>query len=149
MEPSLCELEKMSDSDLRSVVNFRVSLKGVGSISFMEPVDLLHCAANREVIKDICGKVVIIEPKCVTVYPDEKSKPAVGCGLNVKSCVSLYECWPPGGKTAASDPNSPEFLAHLSRVKTVKGTEFLGFNVITGCWRFKVEHFRYIVNITV
>jgi nuclear pore complex protein Nup98-Nup96 len=148
MEPSLCELEKMSDSELRSVNNFRITLNGVGSISFMEPVDLLYDANNRDILKEICGKVVIIEPKCVTVYPDENRKPNVGCGLNVKSCVSLYECWPPGGQSLASDPNSQLFRDHLARVKRVKGTEFLGFNVITGCWRFQVEHFRYIFNIT-
>ena len=75
MDPPWSELRDMSDQQLKSVVGFKISLRNIGSVKFLEPVDLLEASptGNRSGLEMIPGTVVILEPKVCTVYPGIQS----------------------------------------------------------------------------
>jgi nuclear pore complex protein Nup98-Nup96 len=144
MSPPLEELMVMFDHELKSLHNFKISVEGVGSIVFRKSVDLLHDFNDRSKIRDIPGKIVIIEHKCATVYPDTVPKPPVGFGLNVPATVTLFNCWPldKSTKEPIKDPNDARVDRHIQRLRIMNNTKFLGFNINQGTWKFEVEHFR-------
>lgn len=77
MNPTFNELMQYSDEELRSVNGFEISLDGVGSVKFLEPVDLLDVSPtqDRRGIKLIAASLVIISHCSCTVYPDDLNKP--------------------------------------------------------------------------
>ncbi|KAJ3039189.1 hypothetical protein HDV00_012512 [Rhizophlyctis rosea] len=142
--PSIEELLKRDDASLQAVQGFCVKLPGVGKVSFLEPVDLLAASptGDRGGIRDIPGNVIVIEPKVITVYPDEEKKHPVGLGVNVPAQVVLKKCWPLDKSTreAITDPTDPRYDRHLRKLRDMPGTEFVDFSS-SGAWTFKVEHF--------
>jgi nuclear pore complex protein Nup98-Nup96 len=148
LSPSLDELLRMSDEDLRNVEGFTVSIPLHGSVIFLEPVDLLSASPTktRSGIQDIPGEIVIISSQLVIVYPDDEVKPPAGEGLNVPAEIRLGSCWPKDKKTGAIIDNEadPRFDKHMTKLRNMPDTRFLGFEKVTGTWRFRVEHFsRY------
>jgi nuclear pore complex protein Nup98-Nup96 len=138
----------MSDEDLKSVANFKISLQGVGYVKFLKPVDLLAASPNgsRALIEMIPGSVVILEPKMCTVYPDENVKPPIGFGLNVPAEINLEKCWPvdKATRTPIMDESDPRHDRHMKKLEKMADTRWLGFHNPTGSWRFQVDHFsRY------
>ncbi|KAJ3105705.1 hypothetical protein HDU97_007682 [Phlyctochytrium planicorne] len=148
MEPSFEELMEMSDIELTRVQGFTVSLENVGKVKFLEPVNLLQASptGTREGIAEIPGSVVILRHKAVDVYPDDNEKDPVGTGVNVPAEVQLERCWAIDKKTGKiiDDETDPQFDKHFRKLESIPDTKFIGFNYLTGCWRFRVEHFsRY------
>ncbi|KAF9127662.1 hypothetical protein BGW39_005698 [Mortierella sp. 14UC] len=140
MSPSLEELRKMTPSELAKVKDFKVGVPGVGSVSFLEPVDLTTVPS----LTAICGHIVQFSHKICVVYPEDQNKPARGEGLNVPALISLERCWPVDRATRDPmivDKNSPAFAAHVKRLKRQAETEFLDFTADNGTWTFKVRHF--------
>jgi len=140
MSPSLEELRKLSQADLARVKDFKVGVPGVGSVSFLEPVDLTAVPS----LTSICGNIVQFAHKICVVYPDEENKPERGKGLNVPALISLERCWPVDRSTREPiivDKNSPAFANHVKRLKRQSETEFLDFSADNGTWTFKVRHF--------
>ncbi|KAJ3344175.1 hypothetical protein HDU91_000271 [Kappamyces sp. JEL0680] len=138
----------MSDAELSAVSNFSISVPLYGSVTFLEPVDLLSASPtkNRSGIQQIAGEVVIISNQVVTVYPDDETKAPPGEGLNVPAIITLSSCWPKDKQTGAiiDSEGDPRFDKHLKKLKSMPDTTFIGFEVITGTWKFRVEHFsRY------
>jgi len=148
VSPSLSEMNRMTNEELKSVKNLIVTYPGVGSIHFLEPVDLISASPthDRNGIVKIFGSVIIIEPKVVTVYPGEENKPPIGQGLNVPAHIELLKCWTMDKTTQKPilDVEHPRFKRHMKKMKTMPDTEFISFDIETGCWSFNVEHFsRY------
>lgn len=148
MDPPLSTLLMMSDKELSQVENFSLHVEGIGSLKFLEPVDLLHASptGTRAGIQQIPGRVAILEPKLCTVYPDESAKPPVGFGLNVPAEIQLHGCWPleKATRVAITDQKDPRHDRHMEKLSKMPDTEFLGFHNPTGTWKFRVDHFsRY------
>lgn len=143
--PSMSDLVRRSDEELRKVSNFSVELPDTGKVTFLEPVDLLSAAPDGTVatISLIPSRVVVIRPKLVIVYPGEEGKPPVGQGLNVPAKIELEDCWPLDRATRRpiTDPNNERMKHHIRRLETMEGTEFISFDANTGKWTFKVFHF--------
>lgn len=138
MKPSAQEIQNMTQEQKRSVSNFSVGREGCGRVEFNLPVDLtLHP------LEDICGKIVHIELRSLTVYPDQSKKPPLKKGLNVPSTLYLENSWPRGRdrKTPLHEKSGPRFNKHVERLRKVSGTEFVRYEKDTGIWVFKVPHF--------
>ena len=145
VRPSLVKLLDMSDEELRAVEGFTISLPAYGSVSFLEPVDLLSVSptGNRSGIAAIPGEIVVIASQTVTVYPDETKKPNQGQGLNVPAVISLLSCWPKDRHTGEiiDNESDPRFDRHLKKLAKMEDTTYIDFEIIRGLWKFRVEHF--------
>ncbi|ORX51427.1 hypothetical protein BCR36DRAFT_582976 [Piromyces finnis] len=145
ISPSLSEMNRMTNEELKHVKDLIVTYPGVGSVHFLEPVDLISASPtnDRNGIVKIFGSIIIIEPKVCTVYPGEENKPPVGQGLNVPAHIELLKCWTMDKATQKPilDVEHPRFKRHMKKLKTMPETEFISFDIETGCWSFNVEHF--------
>ena len=138
MRPSAVEVNQMSLEEKRKVNNFSVGREGCGMVEFNAPVDLTLSPAS-----DIFGKIVVIELRSITVYPDQTKKPAQGKGLNVPSTLSLENSWPRqrDRRTPLHEKSGVRFQKHIDRLRKVGGTEFVRYDKDNGVWVFKVPHF--------
>lgn len=138
MHPSRQELERMSLDKRKHVSGFSVGREGCGYVSFDQPVDL-----SLAPLDDIFEKLVVIEIRSLTVYPESSWKPSLGQGLNVPSTIYLENSWPrtKDRKTPIYDKSGPRFNKHVDRLRKVSGTEFVRYEKDTGIWVFKVPHF--------
>ena len=138
MKPSEAEINKMTLEEKRKVKNFTVGRDGCGRVEFNLPVDLTLAPLN-----DIYDKIVLIELRALTVYPDQTKKPAQGKGLNVPSTLFLENSWPRqrDRKTPLHEKSGPRFQKHVDRLRKVGGTEFVKYDKDTGTWVFRVPHF--------
>ena len=138
MTPSREQLSKMPTHQLKSIKGFCVGRKGCGRVVFDEPVDLTTVDLDN-----IFGKIVVIEIRSLTVYPETDQKPLLGKGLNVPSTIYLENSWPrqKNRKTPLYEKSGPRFEKHVDRLRKVTGTEFVRYETDTGTWVFKVPHF--------
>ncbi|KAF9093421.1 hypothetical protein BGX23_003346 [Mortierella sp. AD031] len=138
MEPSLEELRKMSRAELSKVKNFKVGLPGVGSVDFLEPVDLTTVPS----LSSICGHIVQFAHKICVVYPEDQNKPRRGEGLNVPAIISLQNCLPldENRKPTIAAKSTPMYTKHLKKLRARNNTEFLDYTE-NGTWTFRVGHF--------
>ena len=141
MKPSRAEISKMPREKLQNYRGFQVGRHGCGSVTFDGPVDLTTIALD-----DVYEKLVDIELRSVTVYPEASTKPPRGKGLNVPSTLQLENSWPRNRKTngPSSATSGPLFEKHIKRLRNTTNTEFVGYDVQSGVWTFRVPHFtRY------
>ncbi|RAH43280.1 uncharacterized protein BO95DRAFT_502161 [Aspergillus brunneoviolaceus CBS 621.78] len=138
MKPTRAELSKMSREQLKKVVGFTVGREHCGQVTFDEPVDLTTIDLDN-----VCGGLVDIGVRKITVYPDETIKPPRGKGLNVPSILRIENSWPRGRDKKSPSPltSGPLFDKHVDRLVKVHNTEFIDYEVETGTWVFKVPHF--------
>lgn len=136
MDPPLRQLQNMSRSQLQKVRRLRVGRENAGFIDF-GPCDLTIVDLDQ-----IMGNIVQIESRNATVYPDKKSTPAMGQGLNVPSVITLEQTWPRKGRKGRNGEviQTPEQRL-IENLKKIEGTEFMDWNRDTGVWRFRVQHF--------
>ncbi|KAL4724016.1 hypothetical protein ACLX1H_008620 [Fusarium chlamydosporum] len=136
ISPPMEDLEKLNRMQRQKVDQFTVGRDNVGYVSFKVPVDI----SNID-LADICGTLIVLEPRSATVYPVSAKKPPVGKGLNVPARIALEQSWPRGGrdKKVASDPK--RFNKHVERLKRIENTTFESYDKDTGIWVFSVEHF--------
>lgn len=136
ISPPMEDLEKLNRMQRQKVDQFTVGRDNVGYVSFKVPVDI----SNID-LADICGTLIVLEPRSATVYPVSAKKPPVGKGLNVPAKIALEQSWPRGGrdKRVASDPK--RFNKHVERLKRIENTTFESYDKDTGVWVFSVEHF--------
>ncbi|QPC58336.1 hypothetical protein HYE67_000567 [Fusarium culmorum] len=136
ISPPMEDLEKLNRMQRQKVDQFTVGRDNVGYVSFKVPVDI----SNID-LADICGTLIVLEPRSATVYPVSAKKPPVGKGLNVPAKIALEQSWPRGGrdKRVASDPK--RFNKHVERLKRIENTTFESYDKDTGIWVFSVEHF--------
>ena len=66
-------------AQLSAVQNFTIGERGVGQVRFLQPVDLTKVSLN-----DIFDRIVVFEPRLITLYPDDEfaegEKPPIGSG---------------------------------------------------------------------
>jgi len=120
------------------VADFEIGCRGVGRITFLEPIDL-----RGE--RDLCHTVVF-QNKSVAVYPDDNNKPPVGQGLNHPAIIRLEHCYPVNKETGQPvvDTADPRVKRKIEKLKGMEDTEFISYDAATGTWEFRVEHFsRY------
>lgn len=136
--PTLEVLKAMSSDELKKVDHFVVGRKGRGEIRFESPVDL-----SKLELDQIMGRIVFIDKKSVSVYPQNTNKPAFGTELNVPALVTLEQCYTidKATKTPITDPNHPRFQAFLDKLRVRPNTTFVDYDVHTGVWKFKVDSF--------
>lgn len=141
VKPDLATLKKAGYDQLCAFEGLVVGRKGYGELHFLKPVDL----TGLPKLGALLGEVVRFDDKECSVYPEseEAEKPPPGSGLNVESKISLERCWVSNKATRApiTDPNHPMAIKHLKRLKNMKGTHFVGFDMKTGTWTFTVDHF--------
>ena len=138
--PPIEELNTKSDEELKQIPNFTIGKERVGSLQFLEPVDLTNV--------DLCS-VILFDDKEVTVYPDEATKAPVGLGLNRSAIVKLHHCWPIDKATRRPilDSNSERLQKHVEKLRHIPNTEFIDYVAHDGTWVFKVQHFsRYALD---
>ncbi|KAF7206744.1 nuclear pore complex protein Nup98-Nup96 isoform X2 [Nothobranchius furzeri] len=136
--PSLEDLTDMMDESGQCVVeNFTVGRKGYGSVFFPGEINLTGLNLDE---------IVHFRRKEVIVYPDDKSKPPEGEGLNRRAEVTLDGVWPID-KTTCMQIRSSERLTdmnyegRLEKASRKQGARFLEYRPETGSWVFEVAHF--------
>lgn len=140
--PSEATLRKLPYAQLCAVHNFTIGERGIGQVRFLQPVDL-----TKIVLSDIFDRIVVFEPRLVTLYPDdefsEEEKPSVGSGLNVPAEVRLERCWcvSKADRQPVKDMGDARLQAHIERLKSMEDTKFVDYLPETGTWIFRVDHF--------
>ena len=135
--PTISDLKSMSRDQLRSIKNFTVGRHGAGKIVFDE--------VNLESVPldEIFGQIVLLDMRQATVYPNHVSKPPEGKDLNVPSTCYVENSWPRAqqGRVKVMETGGPRFEKHLERLRRVGGTKFESYDVESGIWKFRVDHF--------
>jgi nuclear pore complex protein Nup98-Nup96 len=135
ISPSQDKLDHMSLKELERVKRFRVGRKGLGSVEFDEPVDLSQFS---NVMKQVPGRIVVIEKRKLALYPDETNKPEPHKELNVPATVTLYGVWAFAKDTRkpVKDPNHPFYSKHLKRLQNMPNAKFVSWEPENGSWVF-------------
>jgi len=141
LKPSLTQLAAMAASDpssLASVSNFTISRPGIGSVCWLEEVDVRH-AEIEELVRLTKGGV--------EVYLDDTAKPPVGEGFNRPARITLLNVYKLDSTTRrqTKDPEAIErFTIKLKKVSAQQGARFVSYKPDRGEWQFEVDHFsRY------
>ena len=138
IEPSLTQLAAMARDDpssLSEVANFVVGRRGVGSIRWIDPVDV------RGIDLD---SIVALSRGSVEVYLDDRNKPDIGSGLNRAAEITMLKVFKIEKSTGkpTKDPEMVERYARkLKKVSAEQGARFVSYDGETGTWKFEVEHF--------
>lgn len=141
MIPSESTLRRLPYAQLAAVHNFTVGERGIGQVRFLQPVDLTKIA-----LSEIFERIVIFEPRLITLYPDdewtEEQKPSIGSGLNVPAEVRLERCWctNKADRQPIRDMGDSRLQAHIERLKAMPGAHFIDYLPETGTWIFRVDH---------
>lgn len=137
--PAFNELDKYFDRTNNTCVipNFTIGRKGYGEIQWSEPVDIKGLNLDE---------IVQIEEKEVIVYPDDKSQPTVGQGLNKPAQITLHRVWPmdKASRVPIDDPQRLKSMKYAEKIElaTIKlGATFKEYKPETGTWIFSVKHF--------
>ncbi|KAL7753515.1 hypothetical protein RI367_001290 [Sorochytrium milnesiophthora] len=136
LSPSLEQLLRMSPEQLQHVENFSVSVPGVGTVRFLEPVDLSDVPLDS-----IAGNIVCIEHSVACLYPKARERPPHGQGLNVPVRIELYGCWVKDRATGQpiKDPSDPRMENHINKLRSRRKTSFVDYDIKTGKWVFEVR----------
>ena len=141
MEPSMNQLKVMAMDDrdsLAFVANFTVRKDGIGSVRWLDTVDLTGLDIDS---------IVTLAQGAIDVYPDSSVKPPVGHGLNRPAVITLMNVYKKD-KATGKPTKDPEVVEkHTRKLKSIcadQGAKFISYNGETGEWKFEVEHFsRY------
>ena len=137
-EPSLTQLAAMARDDpssLADVANFTVGRRGVGSVRWLDPVDVQSVDLDS---------IVNLSRGSVEVYLDDEIKPEVGDGLNRPAEVTMLKVFKMDKETGrpTQDPEAVErFSRKLKKVAAEQGARFILYDGASGTWKFEVEHF--------
>ncbi|KAL6777466.1 NUP189 [Auxenochlorella protothecoides x Auxenochlorella symbiontica] len=139
--PSLAELAAAARSDpaaAAAVPEFVIGRRGLGSVAWLEPVDVRGLDLDD---------VITISRGGVEVYLEGPAKPPVGAGLNRPAEVTMLKIFKTDKATGQPVTNAAaveSFTRKLKRVTAEQGAQFVSYDPRTGTWRFTVEHFsRY------
>ncbi|KAL4425557.1 hypothetical protein ABPG75_009573 [Micractinium tetrahymenae] len=137
-EPSLQQLAAIARDDpacLGEVANFCVGRRGVGSVRWLEPVDVRGLDLDA---------TVQLSKGSIEVYLDEANKPEVGHGLNRPAEVTMlriHKLDKDSGKPTADPEAIDRFTRKLKKVTAEQGARFVSYDPPSGTWKFEVEHF--------
>lgn len=134
-------LKALGYDELSAFKGLVVGRVGYGQVEFLEPVDLTGLSK----LGALLGDVVHFEDQECSVYydADDADKPPPGSGLNVRARITLERCWPVNKATREPimEKDHPSVQRQLKRLRNMKGTNFEDFDMETGKWTFKVDHF--------
>ncbi len=141
LEPSMKQLSAMAMDDpdsLAYVANFTVRKEGIGSVRWLDPVDLRNLDIDS---------IVVLAQGSVDVYPDDSEKPPVGRGLNCPAVITLngvYKMDKATGKPTKDPELVEKYSKKLKSICARDSAKFISYDGETGVWKFEVEHFsRY------
>ncbi|OIR59031.1 MAG: nucleoporin Nup98-like protein [Amphiamblys sp. WSBS2006] len=135
--PPLEFLKMYSYTELGAVEAFVVGRKGVGSATFLEPVDLTAVDFSL-----LFTKYVQFENKNFVLYPEKETQPEHGKELNVKTRVELERCWPVSKvdrEPIKEGLSNPQTRRHVERLKSIENTVFVDYVPKTGTWVFTMN----------
>lgn len=135
MKPSRRAIRKLPREEQKAFVGFTVGRVGMGQVVFDAPVDLTAIDLD-----DLFVNTVKIERRTITVYPDERCKPAQGKGLNVPSTLSVQNVYP-RKRGQMRDASEQEVQNFIKKLKAYPDTEFVSYDPKTHTWVFKVQHY--------
>lgn len=136
-EPSVADLAASSMTELQHVRGFTVGRRGIGSVRWMEPVDV------RGLVLDDC---VHIERGDVSVLPDRDASQ-----LDAPARITLEGMRPKPKKRSAQKPNGtpPDSRAALDKYeKSLRrfceqnALQFVSYDAETAVWVFETLSFR-------
>lgn len=134
-EPSIEELQYMTDEELAAVQDFTVHHKDAGSVTFEGKTDV------RDLNLD---EIVQFANHTISVYPNEDDKPPEGQGLNKPAIVTLYVRPKEKRGRPISQADIHKFEQKLRKTTAKFDGEFISYDYGTGAWTFRVKHFsRY------
>ncbi|KAL3423762.1 nucleoporin autopeptidase [Phlyctema vagabunda] len=138
MSPTKEEILAMSRTQRAKVSGFTVGRQNTGQVTFDVPVDLTNINLD-----EILDKIVVLDVRSCTVYPNASQKPPMGKGLNVPSTIMLENSWPrqKDKRTISTEKAGAHFNKHVSRLQKVEDTHFVSYDKDTGVWTFSVDHF--------
>ena len=134
ISPSLAELQTMSEEELSRVEHVSICVEEVGKVEWEEPVDLRGLDLDKLVcIERVngCSQIEILQPEGEDDVVDMKE----GEGINHKAKLSFYNVFP----KATADKQ--KFIEFVKRKSESIGTHFVSYDVVTGVWVVRVEHF--------
>lgn len=142
-EPAIEELQSYFNDQGQCFVNeFTIIRKHYGSVTFQG----LHMnLAGLDL-----DRLVQIDRRQVTIYPDETDRPNEGEELNCQAIISLIGVYPIDRSKcqhSGEEVTDPQRLLEMNygnyleeMTKKFQG-HFLDYDVHTGTWSFRVEHF--------
>ncbi len=135
--PPIDFLYTLPAEDLAAVPNFSIERHGVGKIEWEGAVDIRGIDLDQ---------VVVIEPKSASVYTkeeEENRKPSVGTKLNRAAIITLEGVYAP----EATFESQEKFTKKVERQTTKMGAQLIDYDVTTGIWKLRVQHFsRYALD---
>ncbi|VVT56390.1 uncharacterized protein SAPINGB_P005034 [Magnusiomyces paraingens] len=148
IDPSLESLFSYTFEQLSSVSDLRIGRKDHGYIRYINPVDI----SSINNLSDILGNIVVFDNYSVCVYPESNpNKPPPGKELNQPAVITLenifiYLPLSPNSKTRQkiTDPAHPGAKRKTNLLRETiesRGGEFITYDVTTGVFVFKVQHF--------
>jgi len=127
------DLRQMSPVALQAVQDLKVTRTDIGSIHFHGWTDCRGMDFDS---------IISLEVGEVLVYPDPKTKPPPGEGLNKPATVTMFQCWPPNGSDCLKDQRAQEkYRRKIQQMTEKKNAYFLDYDCRSGIWKFQVEHF--------
>lgn len=137
VQPDLSELQNLPEERLRAVEGFIYGIRGIGEVEWLQAVDLTGVDLDS---------VVKIVHREVSVYPTDRglTVPPPGTGLNTQAIVRLHGIWKHDKRTKQPMRDASataQIVARLKRHCDSEGLTFLGYEVRTGTWTFRTEHF--------
>jgi len=126
--PSLNDLREMNDKELSAVRNFRIHCESVGTLEFLEPVDLRSVAIDE---------VAMFNNSSIQLY-EQAELPAVGEGLNQRARITLESIFP---KKKDDPERMKRYVERLKSHCEKTNSEFVDYSPKSGRWVFIVEHF--------
>ncbi|ETN43213.1 uncharacterized protein HMPREF1541_02372 [Cyphellophora europaea CBS 101466] len=140
MKPTMVEIARMSRDQAANYKGLQVGRTGCGYVTFDGAVDLKSLPPQDELFDTIIN----IGVRSITVYPESSTKPPRGKGLNVPSTLRIENSWPRARGKPEALASGPAFDKHIKRLKNIHNTEFVSYDINTGVWVFKVQHYtRY------
>ena len=132
--PSLATLNAMNEEALSHVDKVSICVEGVGKVEWEEPVDLrgldLDALVSIEKVNG-CAQIEISQPEgeedVVEMEPGE--------GINHKAKLTFYDVFP------KETEDAKKFVEFVKRKTESIGGEFVSYDVTTGIWVLRVEHF--------
>uniref|UniRef100_A0A3B0MWW3 Nucleoporin, putative n=1 Tax=Theileria annulata TaxID=5874 RepID=A0A3B0MWW3_THEAN len=129
--PTMQSLQKMTDAQLSSVMDFQVIKDGYGDILWPGYTDLRGLDLD---------KIVDIGYRKVSVYEDSDEVSPVGTGLNKTALITLYNCTP-------KDYDERSISKQITQIEKLKeytesnGCKFISANFKNGIWMFETPYF--------
>ncbi|OLP94205.1 3'-5' exonuclease eri-1 [Symbiodinium microadriaticum] len=123
--------------ELRRVRDLTICRPKVGEVTFHGDLDLV---TESNILEDL-PHVLRLEPGEVVLYPDSRTKPREGKGLNRPATITLFRCLPPSGAAFPDEESKVRYRNRIAQMTEAKGARFVDYDCDQGLWQFRVDHF--------